>query len=303
MSPQDLNDLYYFAQSVAHGGFAAASRATGVPRSKLSRRVGDLEARLGVRLINRSTRRFSVTDIGETYYQHCRAMLVEAEAAQEAIDSVFAEPRGVIRMTCPITLLHVHIGGFLADFMARYPGITVHLEATNRRVDLINEGLDLAIRVRQPPLDAPGLALTVLSDRGLALLASPALVARYGAPRQPADLEGWPSLALGRPQPDYHWHLHGPGDSEARVAHQPQFVTADMIALRRAAEAGVGAVQLPLLTVVNELALGTLVRLLPDWQPHRDIIHVVYPGRRGLLPAVRTLIDELAAFYASFDEE
>ena len=144
----DLNDLFYFAKVVEFGGFAPASRAITVPKSKLSRRVAGLEERLGVRLINRSSRQFSVTEVGQQYYEHCKAMLVEAESAQEAIDTVTAEPRGVIRLACPITLLHVHIGSFLADFMKQYPEITVHLEATNRRVDVISEGVDVAIRVR-----------------------------------------------------------------------------------------------------------------------------------------------------------
>ena len=300
---QNLNDLYYFAQSVTHGGFAPASRAIGVPKSKLSRRVAALEERLGVRLINRSTRRFSITEIGETFYEHCKAMLVEAEAAQEAIDSVQSEPRGVIRMTCPITLLHVHIGAFLADFMARYPKITISLEATNRRVDVLNEGIDVAVRVRPPPLEVKDLELKVLSDRGLALVASPALIEKHGTPAAPADLHDWPSLSLTTTQTEHRWVLNGPDDSKAIIHHQPKLVTDDMIALRRVAMAGVGAVQLPVLTVQEQLESGELVHLLPDWQPHRDIIHVVYPCLRGMLPAVRTLIDELENYYISFDEE
>ena len=300
---QNLNDLYYFAQSVTHGGFAPASRAIGVPKSKLSRRVAALEERLGVRLINRSTRRFSITEIGETFYEHCKAMLVEAEAAQEAIDSVQSEPRGVIRMTCPITLLHVHIGAFLADFMARYPKITISLEATNRRVDVLNEGIDVAVRVRPPPLEVKDLELKVLSDRGLALVASPALIEKHGTPAAPADLHDWPSLSLTTTQTEHRWVLNGPDDSKAIIHHQPKLVTDYMIALRRVAMAGVGVVQLPILTVQEQLESGELVHLLPDWQPHRDIIHVVYPCRRGMLPAVRTLIDELENYYISFDEE
>ena len=109
--------------------------------------MAGLEERLGVRLINRSSRQFSVTEVGQQYYEHCKAMLVEAESAQEAIDTVTAEPRGVIRLACPITLLHVHIGSFLADFMKQYPEITVHLEATNRRVDVISEGVDVAVHI------------------------------------------------------------------------------------------------------------------------------------------------------------
>ena len=135
---QDLNDLAWFVRVVEHQGFAPAGRALGIPKSKLSRRIGLLEERLGVRLIQRSTRRFSVTEIGQIYLGHCRAMLVEAEAAQEAIDRTRSEPCGIVRVTCPITLLDTGIGTMLADYMIGNPAVTVHLEATNRRVDVIN---------------------------------------------------------------------------------------------------------------------------------------------------------------------
>lgn len=299
---QDLNDLYYFVQTVDHGGFAPAGRALGIPKSKLSRRIAALEDRLGARLLHRSTRHCSVTEIGQTYYEHCKAMLVEAEAAQAAIDSVQAEPAGVIRLTCPIALLHAHIGGMLADFMARHPKITVHLEATNRRVDLSAEGVDVAIRVRPPPLEDSDLVMRVLSDRGLCLVASPQLVTKFGAPATPADLNGWPSLGLGSPQNSYSWTLYGKNGDASTVYHTPRYVTTDMIALCKAAVTGVGLVQLPILVVEEELRTGTLVRLLPDWDLHRDIIHVVFPSRRGLLPSVRALIDALVEFYSSFEE-
>jgi len=300
---QDLNDLYYYVQVVDYGGFAPAGRALDMPKSKLSRRLALLEDRLGVRLIQRSTRHFSVTEVGQTYYEHCKAMLVEAEAAQEAIDTVRAEPRGVIRLTCPVTLLHAHVGEMLADFMMRYPQITVYLEATNRRVDLLSEGVDVAIRVRPPPLQDSDLVMRVLSDRGQCLVANPALVRRFGFPTVPAELNGWPSLGLGAPRQSYSWLLHGPDGAEATLHHRPRLVTTDMIALRNAALAGVGAVQLPVLMVHEQLANGSLFRLLPEWSPRREIIHAVFPSRRGLLPAVRALIDYLAERYAAFDEE
>lgn len=299
----DLNDLYYFSAVVEHGGFAAAGRALGIPKSKLSRRVALLEARLGVRLIHRSTRHFSVTDVGRTYYEHCRAMRVEAEAAQESIEMTRAEPRGVVRMSCPIALLHAHVGQMLADFMASCPQVSIHLEASNRRVALVSEGIDLAIRVRPPPLEDSDLVLRVLSDRGQSLVASPALLARHGEPSTPAALAAYPSLALGPAQDQHVWTLYGPDGAEATVRHQPRLITSDMVALRRAALAGVGIVQLPTLMVCDQLADGALQRLLPDWPPRREIIHVVYPSRRGMLPAVRSLIDHLAARYAAMDED
>lgn len=300
---ENLNDLYYFVQAVDHGGFAPAGRALGLPKSKLSRRLALLEERLGVRLIHRSTRHFRLTDIGNRYYQHCKAMLVEADAAQETVDSLRAEPRGTIRLTCPIALLHAHVGAMLADFMARYPQITLYLEATNRRVDLLAEGVDLAIRVRPPPLEASDLVLRVLSERSVCLVASPSLVNRLDAPEAPEDLKPWPSLAIGRPQEKQFWLFRQADGTEIRIDHQPRFVTTDMVALRNAALQGVGVVQLPSLMVPDQLHQGSLVRLLPDWRLRQEIIHVVFPSRRGLLPSVRALIDYLAERYADFEED
>ncbi|MGD9946533.1 MAG: LysR family transcriptional regulator [Burkholderiaceae bacterium] len=300
---QDLNDLYYFAEVVDHGGFAAAGRALGLPKSTLSRRVAALEARLGVRLIQRSTRRFAVTEIGRSYYDHCKAMLVEAEAAQQLVERSHAEPCGVVRVTCPIALLQQQVGTMLAGFMAAQPGVTVHLEATNRRVDPVGEAIDVAIRVRPPPLQDSDLILRVLAERGQCLVASPALVRRHGAPHAPADLADWPSLAQGAPQDEHQWHLFGPDGAQATLHHRPRLVTGDMIALREAATAGVGIVQLPTMMIRHEIERGQLVRLLTDWAPRREIVHLVYPSRRGLLPAVRALIDDLAARFAALDDE
>lgn len=134
-------------------------------------------------------------------------------------------------------------------------------------------------------------------------MASPILVQQFGLPTVPAELSEWPSLGLGAPQQTYNWVLHGQNGEEVILHHKPRFVTTDMIALRRAALVGVGVVQLPLLMVQEQLATGALLRLLPDWAPRREIIHAVFPSRRGLLPSVRTLIDYLAECYAAFDEE
>lgn len=300
---QDLNDLYYFAKVVEHGGFAPAGRALGEPKSKLSRRVALLEERLGVRLIQRSTRQFSVTDIGQTYYAHVQAMLIEAEAAAEAIELTRSQPRGTVRLSCPTMLLDFRIGPMLADFMAQCPDVRIVLEETNRRVDVIAEGFDLAIRVRPPPLEDSDLVLRVLGERSQGLVASPVLLQRHGVPQGPADLVSLPSLALGLPQTEHAWHLLGPNGLQADVRHSPRLVTRGMLALRQAACAGVGVVQLPMLLVAASIAEGQLVHVLPDWAPSREIIHAVYPSRRGQLPSVRALLDHLAAAFAALDED
>ncbi|HDR9063220.1 TPA: LysR family transcriptional regulator, partial [Burkholderia vietnamiensis] len=295
---RDLNDLYYFVQVVEHGGFAPAGRALNMPKSKLSRRVALLEARLGMRLIQRSTRRFTVTDVGQTYYAHCRAMLVEADAADEAIALLHEEPRGIVRVSCPVALLDSLAGAMIAAFMVACPHVEIHLEATNRRVDVVGEGIDVAIRVRPPPLEDSDLALRVLAERGQCLVASPALLREHGAPAVPADLTRMPSLDHGLPQAAHVWRLRGPDQAQAEIHHQPRLVTGGMLALRAAAVAGVGVVQLPTMMVRDELARGELVNVLPDWAPRREIVHAVFASRRGLLPGVRALLDFLAARFA-----
>ena len=300
---QDLNDLWYFVQVVDNGGFSPASRVIGIPKSRLSRRIALLEESLETRLIQRSTRSFTVTEAGQIFYRHCKAMIIEAEAAQEAINTLRAEPRGLIRLTCPITLLHVHIGDMLARFMTLYPQVTVQLEETNRQVDVLNENVDLAVRVRPLPLDDSDLVMRKLADRGMCLVASPELVARFSKPQSPADLQHWPSLALSKPQQVYRWCLFGPDNQEVTLHHKPRFVTTDMIALRAAALAGVGIVQLPMLMLNKQITDGSLVRLLPEWRARREVIHLVFPSRRGQLPAVRALIDFLVESYAAFEEE
>lgn len=300
---QDLNDLYYFAQVVRHGGFAPAERATGIPKSRLSRRVAHLEQQLGVRLLQRSTRRFSVTEIGQSYYRHVQAMIAEAEAAQESIDVVQGSPRGIVRITCPIDLLQSLIAELLVEFMQQCPEIILHLESTNRRVDPVAEGIDIALRVRPPPLEDSDLVLRVLSQRPLYLLASPALVAQQSSPMTPDDLANWPSLDRGPPHKDHHWALRGPNDEEVMVRHQPRLVTDSMVTLRQAAVAGLGVVELPALIVSEQIQRGQLLRLLPDWSLKPGITHMVYPSRRGQIPAVRALIDFLVNRIAALEDQ
>lgn len=303
MVPTDLNDLFYFAQVVDHGGFAPAGRALGVPKSKLSRRIALLEERLGVRLIQRSTRRFSVTEIGQDYYRHCKAMIVEAEAAQEAIELTRSEPRGIVRLACPVALLHARVGVMVADFMADNPKVTVLLEATNRRVDVVGEGVDVAIRVRPPPLEDSDLVIRVLAQRCWNVAASPHLFGAGPIPATPADLARHPTLDLGPFHRDHSWQFTDREGTLATVHHEPRLVTDDMTAIRMAAIAGVGIMLLPTMVMGDELADGRLIRLLPEWQPKQGIIHAVFPSRRGLVPSVRHLIDYLAQRFQALEED
>ncbi|MBN8553334.1 MAG: LysR family transcriptional regulator [Caulobacterales bacterium] len=290
---QDLNDLFYFVQVVDHGGFAPAARAIGEQKSKLSRRIAALEDRLGARLIQRTSRQFAVTDIGMAYYSHCRAMLIEADAAQAVIDSAASGPRGLIRLACPPGLVAYQMAGLIAGFMARYPEVRVQLESTTRRVDVVAEGFDLAIRVREPPLEETELVMRKLDESIHRLVAAPQLVERHGMPVGPADLSTWPSLDFGPARETHLWTLRGPEGRTAGVRHYPRLVTDDIAMLQQATLAGQGVVLLPTVAVIDDLQAGRLIDLTPDWRPRPWIVHAVYPSRRGLLPSIRLLLDHL----------
>lgn len=290
----DLNDLHYFAAVVDHGGFAAAGRALSIPKSRLSRRVAALESRLGVTLIHRSTRSFSVTEAGRMFHRHCVAMLAEAQAAEEAVARTRAEPRGTVRVSCPTLLAQMILAPMAAQFLAAHPQVSLRVEATNRRVDVIEEGFDVAIRVRPPPLEDSGLVVRKLAEHESRLAASPDLIEKLGAPETPDDLGRYPSLAMTSPGGEHAWSLTDAEGRTRRVRHAPRLVSDEMEMLRAAALAGQGVVQLPELMIGADIAAGRLVRLLADWRAPGGLAHAVFPSRRGLIPAVRLFIDALA---------
>lgn len=295
----DLNDMRFFAEVVAQSGFAAAARKLGMPRSRLSRRVGLLEDELGVRLIHRSTRRFAVTEIGREYYRHCVAMMVEADAAQDVIDRVRSEPQGVVRMSCPSSVIYFQVGEMIARFVEQCPKVEVLLESTNRRVDVIHEGFDLAIRVHFPPFQDSDLVVRKLADSPQRLVASPSVLEGHSLPLVPADLAMLPSLAWDPTRSEHEWQLDGPNGATSTIRHRPRFITEDMVALRLAALRGAGLCQFPTFVVADDVKAGRLIDLVPEWSPKAGVIQAAFPSRRGLLPSVRALLDFLASEYAT----
>ncbi|ANQ29354.1 LysR family transcriptional regulator [Vibrio natriegens] len=302
MMKHDLNSIYHFAKSVEFGGFAQTERALGIPKSKLSRHLSLLEDSLGVKLIHRTSRQFVLTETGRRFYEHCHAMLIELESAEESIELMRKEPQGSIKMTCPVGLLKFHVGSILAEFMATYSKVELHLEATNRIVDVIAEGVDIALRVRPLPLEDCGLVARVLSHREQCLVASPRLVQENGLPKEPDELRQLPSLSRANQHEQHIWRLTNSSGKLKEITHSPRYTTTDMYALKEAAVRGVGVVQLPKLMLSQELKHGSLVRLLPQWHPQTEAIHLVFISRRGLLPSVRALIEFLAQKYSSFEE-
>src|SRR4051812_36649757 len=193
---KDLNDMVFFAEVVDRGGFAAAGRALGVPKSKLSRRVSELEQRLGVRLLQRTTRKLSLTEAGELYHRHAVAMREEADAAEEAVAMVQSEPRGTVRVMCPITLAQTTIGPILPKFLKEHPLVRVEMQLTNRVVDLVKEGVDVALRVRPSLDDSGSLIVKKLATSQALLVAAPSLLEERGRPASVEDLQKLPSISM-----------------------------------------------------------------------------------------------------------
>lgn len=290
----DLNELYLYAKVVEHGGFAPAGRKLGVPKSRLSRRVSTLEERLGVRLIQRSTRHFVVTEVGLEYYHHCVAMLAQAHAAEEAIERSRAEPRGVVRIACSTPLLDARLAPMLARFMAQCPVVELLVKSLNRRVDVISEGFDPVLSVRHQPLESSELVMRTLARSRQCLVAAPSVLAGHADALGPADLPGLPALCWGPNVQDYTWELDGPDGAVASIHVRPRMVSDDLAVLREGALAGVGAVLLPEEVVQADLASGRLVNVLDGWAPRSGDVVAIFPSRRGLMPSVRQLIDFLA---------
>jgi len=290
---QDLNAMYLFAKVVEHGSYSAAARALGLQTSKLSRRVSDLERQLGVRLLQRTTRRVTVTEVGQTYYQHCAALEAEAVAAQEAIDRTRSAPQGVVRVSCPISLMNGPIGPILARFLAANPLVRVYVDMTNRRVDVVEEGLDLAIRVRRLPLEPTNLAMRKLGESEGVVVGHPALLATLGRPMHPNDISRYPTLAMAMAGERYSWSFREKDGAEISVNHVPRLMTDSFDALRAACVAGVGLAYLPHFVVYQDIQRGELERVLPEFGLGTGVVHVVFPSRRGMVPAVRALLDAL----------
>jgi DNA-binding transcriptional LysR family regulator len=292
--PELLEAFYYFANVAEHGGYAKAARALGVPKSRLSRHVSALEARLNVRLIQRSTRRFHITEVGQDVRRHALAMLAEAAAAVEAVEMARAEPRGIVRTSCPAALAQTALAGILPEFMQRYPAVRLLLHVSNRRVDVLTEGFDVALRVRDHPSGEDGLVMRTLKQLEVCLVASPAYLERAGRPRTPADVSEHTTLSFEPESERGRWTLSGPDGERATIEHFPRIVCPDFVVLRESVLAGLGIAFLPASVVSADLSAGTLERVLGDWRTPQGILHVVFPTRRGLLPAVRAWIDFLA---------
>jgi DNA-binding transcriptional LysR family regulator len=287
---ENLNDLFIFSQVVDNNGFTGAARALGVARSSICRRVGQLEEQLGVRLVQRSTRHFAVTELGIELHAHCVKMISEAKAVYDRAACAKARPSGLIRVSCPAIVAQLLIAPLMPAFIEQNPDIRLALEATNRKID-IDENFDVSIRVRQVPSEDSGMIMRSLGIVQQVLVASPDFIARHGRPQTPPAAAALPTLSYGSLQGPHLWKLVDKEGEEMQIRHEPKFVADDMALVRQSAVRAIGIAQLPLSVCVSELRDGQLEILLPEFPAPLLEIQLVFPSRRGMLPGVRSFID------------
>ncbi|NKI72154.1 LysR family transcriptional regulator [Collimonas pratensis] len=291
----DLNDLYLFAQVVERRGFTAAGDALGIPKSRISRRITQLEARLGARLLQRTSRRMSLTEAGQELYRHCAAMIAEAQAGEDAVRKRLGEPVGTVRVSLPMAVADIALPRLLPRFMQQFPKVRLMVQASNRQIDLIEENIDVAVRGIGAQLESSSLVQSSLCSVHWTLAASPQYLAQHGPIDDLAALTDADALYYA-PLSDTEasWRLLGPDEARHQAPIGKLRLQSDNLSvLKQAALAGMGVATLPRYACAAELAAGSLLPVLPDWRPRAGHLVVLFPSRRGLAPAVRAFVDFL----------
>ena len=291
-----LGAMAVFARVVEAASFSGAAGELGLSKSAVSKQVSGLEDRLGLRLLNRTTRRLSLTEAGLAFYQGCRRVVFEAEAAEQAVTRLASAPRGRLRVNAPMSFGARHLGPALPAFMARYPELAVELVLNDRLVDLVEEGFDAGIRIAR--LEDTSLIARRLAPSQRLLCAAPAYLSAHGAPRSIEDLRAHECLLYSYQTTGDAWPLRGPGgDARLRVTGRLHSNNGD--ALLCAALGGLGIAFLPSFICGEDLRAGRLRRVLPAWRDAAEAaIFAVYPASRQLSPKVRVFIDFLVERFA-----
>ena len=287
----DLNDIVVFTKVVETRSFTAAAEQLGLPKSTVSRKLAQLEERLGVRLVQRTTRKFALTEIGEAYYARCQRIVADLAAAEQLVTDMQATPRGRVRVTAPIDLSMRYLGAIVADFLGKHADINVELEANDRIVDLIEEGFDLGVRIG--PLPESTLIARRLVTIDAVLCAAPSYLARRGTPTTIEELEDHDRVLFTPSPRTQSWTLvHG--DASFEFGRPARFASNNVGAVHGAALAGGGVALLTDFMVAADIASGALVPLLPEWRGRAIDVHAVYPARQNLPPRLALFLDHLA---------
>jgi DNA-binding transcriptional LysR family regulator len=288
-----FDDYYYFYLVVKHGGFSAASEAANITKSKLSRRILDLESKYNISLIQRSTRHFKVTPLGQELFEECVKIIQQVECAHNVLLKQKIEPQGLIKISCPNMMMEYQIRPLLNQFLKQYPKVEVELELTSRRVDILHDDIDLAIRTNFQANEDSSIVVRDIIKTEHCLVASPELVQDKHI-HSFADLQDFPSVVLGTQKPHYAWHMqHKNGQESFTVPLNPRVKSNDLAGVYYAVLDGLGIADLPYLTVQNDLKTGRLIHLLPDWCSNVGTIQLVYASRKGQRLAMSHLIDFL----------
>jgi DNA-binding transcriptional LysR family regulator len=289
----DLNDLMYFSYVVEHGGFSAAERVLGISKSRLSRRVSELETSLGVRLMQRSTRKLALTEAGQLFYQHCQAMLSEAQAAVDVVQSLRDSPRGTVRVSVPVTISQTFLSAIMPEFLHRYPEVRVVLRVTNRVVDLYEDGIDVALRVRSEPPASSTLVARPLWRSEQMLVAAPSLLRPNAPPILPSELAQFDTIDVPSSDGRHVFRMIAPDGTRHEFEHEPRLVTADLGMIREAVLGGVGIAALPDMMYLAALRSGQMSPVMPGWTFPVPQLYAVFLSRLGMVPAIRAFVDFL----------
>ncbi len=302
---EDLNDIYFFASVVRCGGFSAAARTIGVEKTRLSRRIAALERRLGVRLLQRTTRALALTEAGQRFFERCVATVEGAQAAYDSVAELRREPAGLVRLSCPVLLTQRCLAHALPGYMTVHPKVSIFVEATDRTVNVIEERFDIAIRAKPVIEDVAGLVSKTLGKSERVLVVSPSFLDQYGHPDNPADLPKFATVASIDDIFDdgARWNLTNLYNRAQQIELKPRLVTSDLRVRLQAAIHGIGIALLPEQVVSAPLKEGLIERVLSEWFGAKNILHLVYPTPRGMLPSVRSLIDYLMTHVPAWLDE
>ncbi|MDJ0609637.1 MAG: LysR family transcriptional regulator [Kiloniellales bacterium] len=286
-----LVDMALFARVAELESFSGAARDLGLSKSAVSKRIARLEDRLGLRLLNRTTRRLSLTEAGTAFYDGCRRVVAEAEAASEAVSHLATAPRGTLRVNAPMSFGMLHVAPCLADFMARYPELKVEMVFNDRMVDLVEEGFDVGIRIT--PLPDSSVISRRLAPARLVVAAAPSYLAAKGWPETPDDLTRHEALLYAYRSGGDRFAFASPGGRRT-ISLEGRLRANNGEALATAAVGGLGIAIQPSFILAEALRAGLLEPLLTDWTIDHPDVHAVYPASRNLSPKVRVFVDFLA---------
>jgi DNA-binding transcriptional LysR family regulator len=287
----DLNDIVVFTKVVETKSFTGAAEQLGLPKSTVSRKLAQLEERLGVRLVQRTTRKLALTDIGQAYYERCSRIVSDVAAAEQLVTDMQSTPRGRLRITAPVDLSMRYLGSIIAEFLGLHSDINIELDTTDRIVDLIEEGFDLAVRFGTLPEST--LIARRLCSFSTVMCASPAYLARRGTPTTIEELDDHDRVLFTPSPRTQSWTLSH-GDQVYEFGRPARFASNNVGAVHEAVAAGAGIALLTDFIVASDCERGVLEYVLPEWTGRAIDVNAVYPARQNLPPRLSLFLDHLA---------